>query len=137
MKKIATAQYTGKLKVNCVHLDSGSKIITDAPKDNEGEGKTFSPTDLLCTSLASCILTVMGISAKKHDIDMSGAMISISKEMANNPRRVSKIALSIDMSSQSYSDKEKKILKAAAEGCPVELSLHEDMDLHMDWTWAS
>ena len=137
MKKIATAQYTGNLRVNSVHLDSGREILTDAPKDNQGEGQAFSPTDLLCTSLANCILTIMGISARKHEIDLEGAIISISKEMFNDPRRVGKIGISIDMSHKSYDSKSKKILAAAAKGCPVEESLHPDIELQIDWKWAS
>ena len=137
MKKIATAQYVDNLRVNCVHLDTGSEIVTDAPKDNQGEGSKFSPTDLLCTSLASCILTIMGISARKHEIDMKGAIISISKEMFNNPRRVGKMGLSIDMSSKEYTSKDRKVLEAAAKKCPVEMSLHPDIEIEVDWTWAS
>jgi uncharacterized OsmC-like protein len=135
MKKIASTYYEGNLRVGCVHLNSGDRIFTDAPKDNQGEGKAFSPTDLLCTSLASCILTIMGIKARDNNIDMSEATIDVSKEMKSNPRRIGAIDLLIDMSEHSHDEREKRILEEAAQDVPVALSLSEDLVVNVDWKW--
>ena len=84
-------KYKGNLRTIVTHLDSGAKIITDAPKDNHGLGEAFSPTDLLCSALASCILTIMAITVGKKDIDIKDATAIVRKTMVNNPRRISKI----------------------------------------------
>ena len=106
---------------------SGQVLITDAPPDNQGKGESFSPTDLLATSLGSCMLTIMGIAAHTHNIDMDGTKIKITKVMASNPRRVSEVQVVFDMPDVNYSDKEKVILENAARTCPVALSLHPDL----------
>ncbi|HTB07904.1 MAG TPA: OsmC family protein [Bacteroidia bacterium] len=119
--------YTGHLRTEAVHLASGSKIITDAPIDNHGKGEAFSPTDLMATSLANCMLTVMGIAANTHSINMDGAMAEVTKVMAANPRRVSEIHVKITMPVIKYTNKEKSILEHAGRTCPVAQSLHPNI----------
>lgn len=130
--------YQGNLRTECTHLRSGNILITDAPVDNNGNGEAFSPTDLCATSLASCILTIMGISARNHGIEMKGAEASLLKTMASDPRRISQIDIDISMPADiSYSEKEKKILEKAAEKCPVHMSLHPDLILNVNFNWDS
>jgi putative redox protein len=119
--------YTGGLRTEAKHLQSGSKIITDAPTDNHGKGEAFSPTDLTATSLATCMLTTMGIAANTHNINMDGTKASVQKIMAANPRRISEIKVVMDFPKNDYSDKEKTILKNTALTCPVAVSLHPDI----------
>ena len=119
--------YPGNLRTQATHVASGVEIITDAPLDNHGKGESFSPTDLLCSSLGSCMLTLMGIAANTHSIDLVGTDVSITKIMASNPRKVGEIKLTIYFPKNNYSDKEKRILELAALTCPVYLSLHDSV----------
>ena len=119
--------YLGELRTEATHVKSGNKLISDAPLDNKGKGEAFSPTDLLATSLGSCMLTLMGIAANTHDINFSGATMKITKIMSSNPRKVAEVILDINMGGNNYSDKEKKVLEYAALTCPVALSLHPDL----------
>ena len=118
--------YKGNLRTEATHLKSGNVIITDAPTDNHGKGEAFSPTDLAATSLASCILTIMGITAQKREIDMEGAHAEITKVMSASPRRIAEILIDIHMPNKDFSSSEKKILEGAAHHCPVGLSLHPE-----------
>jgi len=120
--------YTGQLHTAATHLKSGNEISTDAPTDNRGKGEAFSPTDLMATSLGTCILTVMGIKAMDKEIDMEGATAEVTKIMAANPRRIARIEVVIQMPNKPYTDKEKKLLEAAAHHCPVANSLHPDLE---------
>ncbi len=127
-KQTAQIVYEGSLRTQAQHLRSGNKIITDAPVDNHGKGEAFSPTDLVATALGSCILTIMGIVAERHEINMEGATASVTKIMASEPRRIAEIHVKITMPENlSFSDKEKKILENAAHACPVGNSLHPDL----------
>jgi uncharacterized OsmC-like protein len=111
-------------------------MITDAPVDNQGKGEAFSPSDLLVTALASCMLTIMGIAAKEHDIDLNGVKAETVKIMAANPRRVSRIEIEINFpAGQSYTEKERLILEKAARTCPVIESLHSDMEKELKFNW--
>jgi len=127
--------YSGALHTTATHLKSGNVIATDAPVDNKGKGEAFSPTDLVATALGSCILTIMGIAANTHQIDMEGATCQITKIMASNPRRIARIELEIQMPNKNYSDKEKKILEKAAHHCPVSKSLHPDLEEDIKFLW--
>lgn len=118
--------YKGGLRTEATHLKSGDVIITDAPTDNEGKGEGFSPTDMTATSLASCILTIMGIAANRKTIDITGAQAEVTKVMASNPRLISEIHINIQMPDGNYSSADKKVLEAAAHHCPVGLSLGGD-----------
>ena len=98
--------YKGALRTECKHLRSGNSILTDAPVDNKGKGETFSPTDLVATSLAACILTTIGIKLEEKGVDIAGAKAEVEKVMASDPRRISEINMKIYMPAKNYSDKE-------------------------------
>lgn len=120
--------YLGELRSKSVHVQSGQKLLTDAPIDNQGKGESFSPTDLLATSLGNCMLTVMGIAAREHHLNIDGTTCSIVKVMATNPRRVSEIQIEFNFPKKiTYSDKEKAILERSAITCPVAKSVHPDL----------
>lgn len=128
------AKYLGGLRTEATHLQSGTTIITDAPTDNKGKGEAFSPTDLLAESLASCILTTMGIAADLHGINIDNTEAEVTKIMAQNPRRVAEVVVNLKFP-QAYDDKQKKILEHAALGCPVHVSLHPDVLKTIDFGW--
>jgi len=127
--------YTGELHTNATHLKSGNVISTDAPTDNNGKGEAFSPTDLVATALGSCIITIMGITANTHGIDMKGATCSVKKVMASNPRRIARLEVKIQMPANNYSEKEVKMLEKAAHHCPVARSLHPDLEEIIEIAW--
>jgi uncharacterized OsmC-like protein len=134
---IAHVKYLGHLRTEATHLKSGNKILTDAPLDNKGKGEAFSPTDLAATSLASCIMTIMGIAAQTHDIDMDGTFATVNKIMAADPRRIAKIEIEITMPPKEFSKKERKILEKAAHHCPVALSLNDKTEEIIKINWDS
>lgn len=125
--KISKITYNGNLRTEALHLKSGNKIITDAPPDNNGKGEAFSPTDLLATSLGCCALTVMGILAERHDIDMKGTTVDVTKIMESNPRRVGEVVIELTFPPNNYTDKEKTLLENAAHTCPVAKSLSAEL----------
>ena len=128
--------YLGGLRTQAIHLQSGTEIITDAPVDNQGKGAAFSPTDLLATSFANCMLTIMGIAARTHEIDMDGTTAEVTKVMAAEPRRVAEIHVNFSFPKKDdYSDKQKKILEHAALTCPVHYSLHPDIKRPVNFGW--
>jgi uncharacterized OsmC-like protein len=131
----STVNYQGELRTVCVHLSSGNNIITDAPVDNHGKGEAFSPTDLVATALASCMLTVMGIKANQMQLDIDDTRAEVIKIMAVEPRRIGEIIVDIFMPLKNYSDKDKSIMEHTARTCPVFFSLHEDMQktIHFHW----
>ncbi|MGC1390715.1 MAG: OsmC family protein [Bacteroidales bacterium] len=123
----AKIKYLGDLRTEMLHLRSGSVITTDAPVDNKGKGKNFSPTDLVASALGSCMLTIMGISAREHNFSIEGTSCSVTKIMTDNPRRIGEIIIELDFTANSYSDKHKKILEHISKTCPVARSLHESV----------
>ena len=127
-------KYQGNLRTIATHLDSGSKITTDAPKDNHGLGEAFSPTDILCSSLASCILTIMAIAVEKRDVDIKGAKAIIKKTMVNNPRRIAKIDIDL-IFPKKYDSKIKTILERAAYNCPVHHALSESIEKNISFKY--
>lgn len=120
--------YKGDLRTEATHLKSGKSFITDAPTDNHGKGEAFSPTDTICAALASCMLTLMGIGANRHNLNIDGTKVQVLKHMADNPRRISKIDVIISFGQNSFSAEEKKILERFAITCPVAKSLHSDIE---------
>lgn len=118
--------YQGDLRTTAIHLQSNNEIITDAPTDNQGKGEAFSPTDLLATSLASCMLTIIGIKACDMEIDVAGTTTEVTKIMAAEPRRVSEIHVEITFN-QELDDKTQKIFYNTALTCPVAKSIHPDI----------
>ncbi|MDL2330919.1 OsmC family protein [Odoribacter sp. OttesenSCG-928-A06] len=134
---MATAKvtYLGDLRTECEHLQSGMKITTDAPTDNQGKGEAFSPTDLCATSLAACMVTIMGIYANTMKIDIVGTDIEVTKVMGTEPRRIAEVILTFHMPDKSYSDKERKALERAALSCPVHYSLGENVKKTVSFLW--
>ncbi|RYE36942.1 MAG: OsmC family peroxiredoxin [Sphingobacteriaceae bacterium] len=126
--------YQGTLRTQATHVQSGTEILTDAPVDNQGKGEAFSPTDLLAASLGSCMLTIMGITAREHQINIENTKCAINKIMAANPRRVGEIGVELNFP-EKYSDKQQKILERAALTCPVYLSLHPDIKKSVNFNW--
>ena len=129
-------KYQGDLITTATHLDSGSEISTDAPKDNHGLGQTFSPTDMVCSALASCILTIMAIAVEKNNVDIKGTKAMVKKTMGNNPRRIAKIQIDI-VFPKEYDSKTKTILKKAAYNCPVHHTLSETVEKNISFTYIS
>tara|TARA_B100000214_G_scaffold371331_1_gene347501 strand:- start:193 stop:600 length:408 start_codon:yes stop_codon:yes gene_type:complete len=127
-------KYLGNLRTSAIHIDSGSKISTDAPKDNHGLGETFSPTDMVCTALASCILTIMAIAVEKNDIDIKNTQAIVKKTMGNNPRKIAKIEIDIRFPKE-YDVKTKTILERAAYNCPVHHSLSESVEKKINFIY--
>lgn len=126
--------YLGGLRTEAEHFRSGTKVITDAPVDNNGKGEAFSPTDLVATALGTCMVTIMGIAARNHEINMEGTEVLINKVMASDPRRIDKVEVVITLPANDYSKKERKILEAAAHGCPVGNSIKDGLeDLTIVW----
>ncbi len=127
-------EYTGDLRTTAIHLDSGSEIITDAPKDNHGLGENFSPTDMVCTALASCILTIMAIAVEKENIDIKGTNAIVKKTMGINPRRIKKIDIDLTFP-REYDRKTKIILERAAFNCPVHHTISESVEKNISFTY--
>jgi putative redox protein len=131
----STVVYNGDLRTTLTHVKSGSSFETDAPVDNNGKGERFSPTDLLATSLATCMITVMGIKARTMGFDLNDIKIEVLKIMKADPRRVGGIELKfyIPDALKDIDEKTKSILKHTAETCPVMKSIHPDIDVKVDW----
>ena len=126
--------YVGDLRTVCIHLQSGTQILTDAPTDNHGKGEAFSPTDLVATALGSCMVSIMGIKSKDLNVDLKDSTVSITKIMQSEPRKIAKIEVILDMSIET-SEKNKAILERAAMACPVLLSLHPDIEKDVVFNW--
>ncbi len=127
--------YLGDLRTENIHLQSGSKIITDAPTDNRGKGEAFSPTDLLATSLGNCIMTIMGIKAMDNNIDIAGTELNITKIMASDPRRVAEVVMEFNFPDKGYSQEEKEMIESVAGISPVPLSVHENLKQTIIFNW--
>lgn len=126
--------YLGELRTEAKHLQSGNCIVTDAPLDNQGKGEAFSPTDLTATSLASCMITVMGIKANNMEWELTEVRAQITKHMANEPRRISKIEIHMQLSNL-LTEKQRKSLEISALNCPVAKSLSPEIeqDVHFEY----
>ena len=127
--------YTGNLRTTCEHLRSGDSFITDAPIDNNGLGEAFSPTDTVATGLASCMMTMMGIKARDLEINMVDTTAEVTKHMAADPRRISKIEVDLKLPAD-ITDKHRKILENTARTCPVLYSLHPDIEKVITFNWV-
>lgn len=124
----AKTKYLGELRTEILHIRSGSIIVTDAPVDNKGKGEKFSPTDMVAAALGSCIYTIMGIAAREHKFSIDGGTCTITKIMAENPRRIGEIKIDFDFTGNEYTDKQKTILQTCVKNCPVARSLKEDIN---------
>jgi len=128
--------YKGTLRCEAKHVQSGSVIETDAPTDNRGKGERFSPTDLLCVSLATCIATTMGIKADDMKIDLTDTTVEVTKHIFPDPRRVAKIEIKLTMpSTLQLDEKDKTILERVGNNCPVTKSLHPDLEVIIEYNW--
>ena len=135
----STVVYTGELRTTCTHLRSGSNFETDAPVDNQGKGERFSPTDLMATSLGTCMVTVMGIKARSMGIDLDKVTVEVEKVMKPDPRRVAAINLLFHFPENlnEVDDKTKMILKNTGINCPVQKSIHPDLEVNINWgSWS-
>lgn len=126
--------YLGDLRTSSVHLQSGSEIISDAPLDNNGKGEAFSPTDTVANALATCMFTIMGIKARDMGVSMQGSVAEVTKTMATDPRRISKIKVVFNLKSDA-DEKARVILERAAMHCPVHYSLHPDIERDITFNW--
>lgn len=128
--------YEGDLQVRALHAPSSTQLVTDAPVDNHGKGRSFSPTDLVATALGSCMATIMGIVAERDKIDLKGMTIEVEKEMAAHPkRRIGKLTVKINGPEQVSEDARKKLIKAA-EACPVKASLDPHVQVEVEFSWG-
>ena len=135
----STVVYNGGLRTTCTHLKSESAFETDAPTDNHGKGQRFSPTDLMSTSLATCMVTVMGIKAQTMGFDLDGIQVDVLKIMKADPRRVGAIELTFHIPDalKDIDQKDKAILKHTGDTCPVMKSIHPDIEVKIDWgSWS-
>jgi putative redox protein len=131
--------YDGDLRTTCTHLQSSSSFETDAPVDNNGKGERFSPTDLTATSLATCMLTVMGIKARTLGFDLNGIKVDVEKIMKAEPRRIGGINLAFHIPDNltDIDDKQKQILINTGRTCPVQHSIHPDIKVEINWgSWS-
>ncbi|TDP57881.1 OsmC family protein [Flavobacterium dankookense] len=126
--------YQGELRTTCIHLQSGTEILTDAPTDNHGKGEAFSPTDLVATALGSCMVSIMAIKTRDLDLELKDSTLEVTKIMQAEPRKIAKIVVVLNMSIAT-SDKNKTILERAAMTCPVLLSLHPDIEKEVTINW--
>lgn len=129
--------YNGTLRCTAIHIQSGTVLETDAPTDNKGKGERFSPTDLLCVSLATCIVTTIGIKAADMEIDISDTKIEVTKHMLSEPRRIGKVEIKIQFpNTLALAEKEKTILVRVGNNCPVKKSLHPDVEVVVEYEWG-
>ena len=133
---ISVVNYLGNLRTESIHTSSNDRIVTDAPLDNNGKGEAFSPTDLVASSLSSCILTVIGIVSKQINYDLTNTKSSVKKLMVNNPRRIVKIEVKIEFSNSADS-RTRSIIEKTALNCPVAKSLHPDIKQNISFVWPN
>ena len=129
-------EYEGDLHCKVVHGPSGTELFTDAPKDNQGRGESFSPTDTVATALGSCMLTTMGILAQTLNLDITGSTATVEKEMTSVPsRRIQRLSVRIHVP-QAFGEEDRLKLQRAAETCPVMKSIHPDIEVPFEMTWG-
>ena len=128
-------RYLGDLRIETIHGPSKSILITDAPLDNQGKGDAFSPTDLVATALATCILTTMAIVAERDGIDLSSSTFCVDKEMANSPRRIGNITINMDLP-RSLNQEQRTKLERISMACPVHHSLHPDIKILVNFKYS-
>lgn len=132
----AKIEYKGDLRCECTHLQSSTVIETDAPTDNKGKGERFSPTDTLCVSLTTCIITTMALKANDIGINLAGTTADVTKHMIPEPRRIGKIDIVVSFAQQlNLEDKDRIILERVGNNCPVAKSLHPDLEVNIEYIW--
>ncbi len=131
----ASIVYDGDLRCKATHLQSGTVIETDAPTDNRGRGEKFSPTDTLCVSLGTCLITTIAIKAKDMNIELKNTKIDITKHMLKDPRRVAQIDVTVHFPDLNLDDEQKSVLETFGNNCPVTKSLHPDLKTNIVYNW--
>lgn len=134
MTKIKSS-YIGNLRITSTHVDSEDQLTTDAPKDNNGEGLRFSPTDLLATAYINCMITIIGIYCDQHAISFSGCEGEVEKMMTDGPRRIQQLKIKLDLRKNNWSQKEKQRIEKAAINCPVAKSVSPDIDVQIEFNY--
>jgi uncharacterized OsmC-like protein len=132
----SSVEYLGNLRTTATHLASEKIIITDAPVDNHGKGEAFSPTDLVATALASCLITIMGIKARNLEVDIDGTKAEVTKVMGTEPRRIVEVKIDVFFP-KNFDEKTQKILEKAGLTCPIANSLHPDLNQRIRFIWPS
>ena len=131
----ASIIYEGDLRCRATHLQSGTVTETDAPTDNRGKGEKFSPTDTLCVSLATCLITTMALKARDMEIELKDTKIDVVKHMLKDPRRVAQIDVTLHFPALQLSEDQKSVLETAGNNCPVAKSLHPDLIMNIKYIW--
>ncbi len=126
--------YIGNLRTTSVHIQSGTEILTDAPRDNHGKGEAFSPTDMVANALGACMVSIMGIKAREIPVDITGSTVEVTKIMQADPRKIAKIVIVLNMKADA-DEKTRTILERVAMTCPVYLSLHPDIEKEVTFNW--
>lgn len=126
--------YVGGLHCDLEHGPSGAKVSTDAPVDNHGKGESFSPTDLMCSAMAACMATIMGIYAEKENLNLEGTTIEVGKIMSANPRRIARIETVISIPLPEDTPHKEALLDCVL-GSPAMRSLHPDIEVPITWNW--
>lgn len=129
----AKIEYLGNLRTKCTHLKSGTEIITDAPTDNKGRGEAFSPTDLVATAYASCMITIIGIHCQENNIPFSNATATVEKNMESNPRRIGGINIDMDLSGNGWDQELQERISRIGEACPVAKSVHDGIVINFTY----
>ena len=133
----ASIVYKGHLRCECTHVQSGTVIETDAPTDNRGKGERFSPTDTVCVALATCIVTTMAIKANDMQIELADTSIAVTKHMLSDPRRIGKVDVILTFpATLQIDEKDRVILQRVGDNCPVIMSLHPDLAVHVEYNWT-
>ncbi|HSC52786.1 MAG TPA: OsmC family protein [Phnomibacter sp.] len=133
----ASIIYNGALRCQAVHNQSETSIESDAPTDNKGKGERFSPTDLTCTSLGLCLITTMAIKATDMNIELEGASVDVQKYMSKEPpRRIVKVEVDVKLPAINISDRDRTVLEAAGNACPVAKSLHPEVEQVIKYSWG-
>ena len=132
----SSVEYLGNLRTTATHLASEKIIITDAPVDNHGKGEAFSPTDLVATALASCLITIMGIKARNLEVDIDVTKAEVTKVMGTEPRRIVEVKIDVFFP-KNFDEKTQKILEKAGLTCPIANSLHPDLNQRIRFIWPS
>ena len=133
----ASIIYQGDLRCKATHLQSGTEIETDAPTDNQGKGEKFSPTDALCVSLATCIITTLAIKARSISLELKDTKMEVTKHMLKDPRRVGQIDVAIFFPKLEVSEEQKLTLQETGDNCPVAKSLHPDLIMNIQYNWGT
>ncbi|WP_107039249.1 OsmC family protein [Brumimicrobium mesophilum] len=134
MKKLSSS-YLGDLRISSLHVNSGTKIETDAPVDNNGKGTRFSPTDLLATAYLNCMITIIGIYCDQNGISFAGCEGDVEKIMTDKPRRIGGLNIFLDLSSNKWSEKERRRIENAAKACPVAMSVSKDIIININFKY--